>query len=236
MSQPPVTRTLLDRLCEAVLRRVRADQSQAAGQPQATGQPPGVTGEPLPPGVPGRPVPVKPAEAGAVITAALRQAAAIDATGRLPQTDDALPRVLLWTDGDSALLVELTTASTQVGDGQVTVSLPVSCDQLHDQSGVVRVAFAVGTRDRPAGLLAATGARPDGPPVVVDVWGDALTALAWRAVLDAAAGVARATGGDHDGSPLIVAGLTASTAGIEVLPQARHPFDRVLAGRAVGTP
>jgi hypothetical protein len=91
----------------------------------------------------------------------------------------------------------------------------------------------MGTADRPAGLFAAAPSRPDGPAVVTERWADALTALAWRALLDAVAGVAAAAGRDTDGSPLIPAAIAATANGLMVQTQARHPFDRVPAERAV---
>jgi hypothetical protein len=68
---------------------------------------------------------------------------------------------------------------------------------------------------------------------VLDTWAEQLTALAWQAVLDAAAGLAAQAGTDADGTPLVATALAAAPDRLEVLPQARHGFDRVLTGRAV---
>jgi hypothetical protein len=96
----------------------------------------------------------------------------------------------------------------------------------------VTVDFVVGTPSRPTGLLAAS-TEPRGPRVVVRRWGEALTALAWQAVLDATGGVAAAAGADRDGSVLIPVVLTASRDGIAVVGQARHEIDRVRRGQVV---
>ncbi|MGZ6671176.1 MAG: hypothetical protein ACXVFM_02370, partial [Solirubrobacteraceae bacterium] len=57
--------------------------------------------------------------------------------------------------------------------------------------------------------------------------------LAWQALLDSAAGVAAQAGVDTDGTPLVATALAAGKDRVEVIPQARHPFDRVLRPRAV---
>jgi hypothetical protein len=187
----------------------------------------------LPPGQTGEPVPVEQKSVNRLVTTALRQAVATDLTGHVPTDQAALPKVVVWADGVADLAVELAAVTTETADGQVTVVIPVRCDQLPNQRGTVRVMFAVGAPTRPAGLLAATPREPDGPAIVVRRWGDALVALAWRALLDAAAGVAGAVGSDLDGTPLVVTAITASPAGLQVLPQARHPVDRLPPPRAV---
>ena len=141
--------------------------------------------------------------------------------------------MVVWTDGASALAVEVAKVAVETGHGEVDLR----------GAGALRPAFPAAGRgpglvhgrhpERPTGLLAATARRPAGPRIVVDRWGEALTALCWRALLDAVAGVAAATGRDRDGSPLVVTALTATPDGLRVLPQARHPFDRVGPGRAV---
>jgi hypothetical protein len=67
---------------------------------------------------------------------------------------------------------------------------------------------------------------PRGPAVVVDRWQDALVALAWQALLDAAAGLSAAAGRDPDGAGLVPTGWSGSTQGLAIRAQARHPFDR----------
>jgi hypothetical protein len=187
----------------------------------------------LPPGQPGQPIPVPPEQYGQLAAVAARQAAALATLGRLPLRDDDLPGAIVWEDGGAVLAVILAELELAVTEGGITVVLPVWCDQLPDRQDKVAVTFAVGAPDRPVGLLAATTGQPLGPAVVVDAWGEQLTALAWRAVLDTAAGIAGNAGTDSDGTPLVATALAAAKDRLEVLPQARHPFDRVPTGRAV---
>jgi hypothetical protein len=211
----------LDERCAALIRELRKLC-------------PGVLPEaPLPPGQPGQPVPVPPDQYGRLAAVAARQAAALATLGRLPVSDEDLPGVVVWQDGGWALAVGLAELELAATEGGITVAVPVWCDQLPDRQGKVTVAFAVGAPDRPAGLLAATTGQPQGPRVVVDAWGEQLTAFAWQAVLDTAAGIAGQAGTDADGAPLVATALVAAKDRVEVLPQARHAFDRVPTGRAV---
>jgi hypothetical protein len=190
-----------------------------------------VPADPLPPGGVGAVVPVTPAALGPLVVAAAGQA--------LPsaQTGGTAPGAVLWQQGVDALLVRITAITTAVGDGWVMVTIPVTCDQIQDPEGSlsqpVTVTFVMGTADRPAGLFAAAPVRPDGPAVVVERWADALTALAWRALLDTVAGIAAAAGRDTDGSPLIPVAVAATGKGLLVQTQARQPFDRIPAERAM---
>ncbi|RZS86839.1 hypothetical protein EV189_2255 [Motilibacter rhizosphaerae] len=211
----------VDERCAAMLKALRARCPHLV-----------LDGPVAPGGTPG-PIPVPPDGVQSVLVTALRQ----NAAGGTVTTGDALPQLLLWTSGPDRLLLDLTGVRVEVGEGQLLVHLLVICDQLTDPAGgqgggeqVVTVRFVLGSPKRPAGLLAATPRLPEGPPVVVERWGEALTAYAWQAVLDASAGLAAATGRDTDGAPLVPTALTASADGLEVLPQARHPMDRRRAG------
>lgn len=184
----------------------------------------------LDPGGVGEPIPLPAKQATQLLVTAIRQGAATGASGRVPPPDADLPEAVLWQEGADALLVQIARCRVELGEGEVAVTFPVRCDQLPDFFGVVRVLFAVGTAKRPTGLLAATSSRPEGPPIVVQRWGEALTALAWQALLDLARGVAVHAGRDGDGAGLVPVALAASPDGLVVLPQARHPIDRVVTG------
>jgi hypothetical protein len=215
------TRPPLDERCAALIKRVRAIC-------------PGVIpDEPLTAGTPSPPVPVDGKEYGVLVQVAARQGVAIAALGRLPAGDAELPGVVVWENGGASLAVGLDELAVEVTDGEILVTVPVFCDQLPDRRAEVKILFAVGSRARPAGLLAATPAEPRGPRVVIAAWGEQLTALAWQALLDTASGVAGSAGTDTDGTPLVATAFAAGAGSIEVQPQARHPFDRLPGPRAV---
>jgi hypothetical protein len=183
--------------------------------------------DPVEPGVPVEPVPVDTQRAAGLLRAAIKGAAAA-AAGHRPT--DPPPDAVVWTDGVDALLVLLDSVRLSTSDGVVTVGIDVACDQARSASGEprshVEIDLVVGTAERPAGLLAAAPV-PRGLPVVVDRWHDALVALAWQALLDAAAALSASVGADIDGTRLIPTRWTASKDGIAIGPQARHPFDRL---------
>lgn len=170
--------------------------------------------EPLKPGQPGPALEIDPKSLQELFHEALRP------------TRDA--EVLLWHDGDNELLVEVAAVRIRVADGLVMVEIPVACDQV--DRAVVHVPFAVGSRRREAGLVVATEARPRGPVEIIELWGEALIALAWRSLLEVTAALARESGQDLDGAGLIPVALSASREGLKLQTLARHGFDRVAAG------
>lgn len=177
---------------------------------------------------PRRPDPLQPGEVGPEVPVGLRSLrglvllAAPGAVGARADTS-----AVVWRAAGNELLVRFGRTEVRLDEGIVVLQVPVHCDEVTEST--VTVAFAVGERRRPAGLLAITEERPRGAALVVEVWGDALTAFAWQVVLSVVAGVAAGAGVDTDGAPLIPAGLSASADELRVLTMARHPFDRAAA-------
>jgi hypothetical protein len=175
---------------------------------------------PLPAGTHAREVAITAKDLVPLVRQAALAASGIDAAAQREQA-------VLWRHGGSELLVWPGRLQTRLADGMVALSLPVQCNQSGEAT--VHVSFAVGSRARPAGLVAATDERPRGPAAVVDLWGEPLLAFAWQVLLSLVTHIAAEAGRDEDGVPLIPASLTALPAGITVLPMARHAFDRVSA-------
>ena len=190
---------------------------------------------PIKPGQVSAPLPIDVQRAGSLVTIAVQQAAAgslARATGDRSRRT-ALPRSVIWTHGADSLLVLLDSLRISTDEGLVTVAVTVACDELmltdNVRQATIQIDLVVGTAARPAGMLAAT-TLPRGPLVVVNRWADALVALAWQGMLDAAAGIAAAAGNDTDGAPLVPTSWTATRGGLRIGPQARHRFDRLVAG------
>lgn len=129
---------------------------------------------------------------------------------------------VVWVDGESELAVNFAAIGVKLADGLIRLTIPVRCDQVGEAR--IEVLFAVGSPAAPAGLYAAAPRRPQGPELVVAVWGDALVAFAWHCVLGLVAGIAGATGKDARGNLLVPVELVVSGRGIEVHPMARHRF------------
>jgi len=172
----------------------------------AAAQPP----KPLPAGTVGTEIPINAQSLQKLITAAATE----DNQGQQ-----------VWTKDSCELIVITGKVTITLDDGFILVVIPVSCDQL--SNGVVQVPFAVGGKDTPAGMVFATEERPRGPEVIVDVWGEALTAYAWRLLVTVMHRVTLQSGVDEDGAGLVPIAVTAAKDGITLVPIARHTFDRV---------
>lgn len=185
----------------------------------------------LEPGETSAPLPVDVRRTTRLVAVAAQQAAA--RTGDDPTfPDEELPRAVVWTDGADSLLVLLETIKVDTRDGVVTVELDVACDEVsRGRPTRMSIDLVIGTDARPTGVLAAAP-PPRGDPTIVRRWGDSLVALAWQALLDTAAGIASVAGTDPDGAGLIPTSWTATRAGLEITPQARHSMDRVLSTSA----
>lgn len=194
--------TALDARCARLLKQLR-DQCPGAIAPRD-----------LDPGATADPVVVR----GDDLDRLLRAALASD-----DGDDDAGP--FLLADGESALLVDPARSRVLTADGLVLVVLGVDCDQTGPVE--VTVPFAVGGEQRDAGMIATTEARPRGPAVLAERWGEALIALAWEALVSVFAGLTRHAGTDLDVAPLIPGAMQAAKGSITVVPQARHPADRL---------
>lgn len=134
------------------------------------------------------------------------------------------PRTV-WSDGTNELLVELGGISVKTSDGLVHALIPVSCNETG--AVIIEVTFATGSPGNTAGLIFAAGAVPEGPPEIVEIWGEALVALAWTAVLRAINALADVAGTDLDAAGLVPAGMSAERGGVKLLVMARHEMERV---------
>jgi hypothetical protein len=174
--------------------------------------------QPVQPGKVVGPIHLNPGEAAQLFGAAAALAAGVDRPG----ADVTAP--VVWREGEKELLVRPAGVTAQFATGVVVVAIPVFCDQVGETR--VFVTFVVGDPQRPAGLLASTQSRPQGPAAVVDAWGDNLVAFAWHTLLEVASNIAGEAGRDLDGSRLVPIALAVDGDGLRVTPMARHAFDR----------
>ena len=131
---------------------------------------------------------------------------------------------VVWEQSGSELLVHLRATRVQVVPGIVIVGITVETNE----SGRVEVAipFAVGRRDRLAGMVVTTESRPRGPAVIVDRWGDALIAAAWEALLRVVGTLTARAGVDELGNPLLPGAVVADGNRLAVVAQAAHKFEQ----------
>ncbi|MEQ7008581.1 hypothetical protein ABN028_20620 [Actinopolymorpha sp. B17G11] len=128
---------------------------------------------------------------------------------------------VVWVDGANELLVRTGGIGLSCLTGLVTVTLPVTCDQLREDAAT-QVPLGVGAADAPSGLVMSTLARPVGPDVVLDAWSTALIAFAWEAVVHLAQQLCAAAGKDASGRALVPASIAAERGVLLIQPMARH--------------
>jgi hypothetical protein len=176
---------------------------------------PGAAPVRLRPGATAPPMTVS-ARHSAALYATAFAATALAATAPAPSTAPA--GAVVWADGEHELLVYPDRVRVVFRHGFVLAGITV----FTEQTGTVEVSvpFAVGTTSEPAGLMIATEPVPRGPALLAERWGDQLIAAAWQALVHLTGGIAAAAGTDTAGGPLIPVALTASAAGLTVLPQA----------------
>jgi hypothetical protein len=166
--------------------------------------------KPLPTGRKGAVLPVTSSALGTLVQlAALRRT---EGEGRI-----------VWDDGVNQLMVHAAKVRSVVTEGIVRISVPVECDQTR---ATMEIAFAVGSEKRVAGMIAATADRPAGDPLIARVWGEALIAFAYGALLDLADSLAGASGRDERNDRLVPRGLVARRGQLSVETQARFVYDR----------
>ncbi len=169
---------------------------------------------PLKPGDVTEPVRLDPDSASRLVVSAAKLAAGFFRPTR--------KTVIVWVEGDSELAVEIGSVRIAFAGGRVDITLPVRCDQTGPAE--VIVTFAVGSPDQPRGAYAATPRRPTGPQLIVDTWGEALVAFAWKVLLTLTTQLSGATGKDARGNLLIPADLAVNSDGLFVQPMARFRF------------
>ncbi|MBC7841323.1 MAG: hypothetical protein H7099_03390 [Gemmatimonadaceae bacterium] len=117
---------------------------------------------------------------------------------------------VVWVAGDDELLVQLDATRLTCAPGFITISLFVQCDEVRDVQRI-DVAFAVGSPQRPTGLVMSTFDRPQGPAVILDTWGASITAFAWETLVTTAQQLAAGVGKDASGRPLVPGTIAADT-------------------------
>lgn len=120
------------------------------------------------------------------------------------------PKDVVWVDGANELRVLLDRTTLTCAPGFVTVSLTVECEELREPQRL-DVAFAVGRKDKPTGLLMSTFDRVQGPALIAEYWSGALSAFAWEALVTTAQQLAGAVGKDAGGKPLVPGSIAADT-------------------------
>ncbi|PCM45837.1 hypothetical protein [Marinobacter sp. ANT_B65] len=126
---------------------------------------------------------------------------------------------VVWTKGDSELLVHSDKTRISLSSGVVTLSITVECEE-HGKL-VIPVPIGVGTNQSPIGLVMATFEDLEGPAELVEAWSDAIIAFAWEALLEIARVICGEVGKDKRGLPLVPGSIGASSNRLLLQPVSR---------------
>lgn len=134
-----------------------------------------------------------------------------------------LPRnstpLVVWTQGDSELLVHSDETRISLSSGVVTLRITVQCEE-HGKL-VIPVPIGVGTKQSPIGLVMATFEDLEGPAELVAAWSDSIIAFAWEALLEIARVICGEVGIDKRGLPLVPGSIGASSNRLLLQPVSR---------------
>jgi hypothetical protein len=135
-----------------------------------------------------------------------------------------LPRnstpLVVWSLGDSELLVHSDETKIACSSGVVTISTVVECDQC--EAVRIPVPLGVGTRKAPGGLLMTTFSDLEGPAEIVEIWSDAISAFAWETLIEVARVIAAQVGNDARGRALVPGSIGAAPGKLLIQPVVRH--------------
>jgi hypothetical protein len=158
----------------------------------------------LRPGTPGPIVPVSARELSVLVRRAV-------GSGR---------RRAVWTHLGNEAAVRLDGARASVADGIVLVGLTL--DTLETGPQELTTVFAVGSRAKPAGLLAVAEDRPRGHGDLAATFAEPVIATAWRALLTVVREIAASVGRDALGDPLVPVAIAALPDSLHVHTIADH--------------
>ena len=134
---------------------------------------------------------------------------------------------VVWQDADAEVVFHSAETRVTIVQGIALAGIQLGTAELG--KSMVTVPLAIGLKTRLTGMIVTAERKPRGHPLLIDRWGDAAIAVAYGALLQVAADVAGAQGRDQDGAPLIAGAVYAQPNRLGVIPQARHPTDRVVA-------
>lgn len=147
-------------------------------------------------------------------------------------TSDSTRRTEIWVSNGNEALVRYDSVRVSLAEGVAVVGLTLETDQSGPQE--LTTVFALGTKDRPAGLLAVAEERPRGHGDLAATFAEAIIATCWGALLGVVSAVAASAGTDSRGDPLVPLGVVATAEHLVVLTQADQRLGQRLGQRRPG--
>lgn len=135
-----------------------------------------------------------------------------------------LPRnatpLVVWSHGDSELLVHSDQTRIACSSGVVTILIAVACDQHHLVK--IPVPIGVGTQKSVSGLVMSSFQDLEGPEEIVATWSDAIIAFAWESLIEVARVICAEVGRDARGRPLVPGSIGAAPDQLLIQPVSRY--------------
>ena len=136
---------------------------------------------------------------------------------------------IVWQLDEAQVLFYPAKTQVEITDGLILVGIVLETEQTGQAT--LTVAFATGRNGLLSGTVMTTEERPRGPELLVDIWGDAVIAAAYDAVLQVTNGIAAEVGNDRKGQVLRAGAIVATKEGLGVIPQAYHSFENTIRGQ-----
>ena len=135
-------------------------------------------------------------------------------------------RTVLWRKAGAEVFFHPRQTCVEIRQGLIVVG--ICLESCETKSAILTVPFAVGTEQRLASTIMVTEQRPRGPELLVELWGEAVIAVAYEAVLQVISGIATASGSDELGQQLKPGAIIAGDDELTVVPQAFHGFENAV--------
>ena len=144
-------------------------------------------------------------------------------------------KTIAWKKNGSEIIFLPEETVIDIQEGLILIGIVLETTQTGKQT--LTVPFATGKEKRFAGTIMTTEERPRGHALLVDVWGDAVIAAAYEAVLQVISGVSAETGVDNKGQHLRAGAIIAKKGVLSIIPQAYFDFEnKILAQQKTITP
>lgn len=132
-------------------------------------------------------------------------------------------KAIIWRENGSEVRFWPDKTVVDIQEGLILIGIVLEAQETGEQT--LTVPFATGTEKRFAGTVMTTDQKPRGNERLINIWGDAVIAAAYEAVLQVVSGIAAETGIDTKGQNLRVGAIIAKQGILSVIPQAYFDFE-----------
>ncbi len=157
---------------------------------------------------------------------ALQPAKQLSSTNKNPKPNND---PVIWQLDEAQVFFYPDKTKVEIADGLILVGIVL--ESVQTGQATLTVAFATGRNGQLSGTVMTTEEHPRGPELLVNIWGDAVIAAAYDAVLQVTNGIAAEVGNDLQGQVLRAGAIVTTKKGLGVIPQAYHSFENTIRGK-----